>query len=358
MTVRVSGLLFSVDPLMAEAKRRARQRRVLVAVAVLLLAALAGGLTFALRATGGPNNGSGGAGFNSASSSSATRPPVTAAMLTAVHLDEVRMLRLLALPPGAQRLAHEPTLFKRRGVEIFGEIPLRSTTFTRFGYWRVRSSVAAVTSFVKAQPPLEAQPINGYGWNSSPKVPTNRNLLITFRPIHRLVSDRIMRVYIVRQPHGWTAIRAVATNHPWHPYRFPHGIDTRPQTFFLAAHHQPIAGQTFTGVTVIDENPKISPLVGVSCGGVLGHQPLPGRQHVFSTAPPPGGAGALARFERVTTVEEVTCIWQIPVASAGERLRVGNGSRFGARVAAVTARTPRMPGGRIASPEFSWIVQR
>lgn len=356
MTVRVSRLPFSVDPLMAEARRRARQRRALVAATVLLLAGLAGGLTLALRSPGGPNDGSGGVGFNGASPGAATRPPVTGAMVAAVHRDEARMLRRLGLPPGAQRLAREPDLFRRRGVEIFGEIPIRSATFTRFGYWRVRSSVAAVMSFVRAHPPLGAQPINGYGWNSSPKVPANRHLLVAFRPIHRLVSDRVMRVYIVRQPHGWTAIRAVATNHTWHPYRFPHGIDTRPQTFFLAAHHRPVAGRTFTGVTVVDENPKISPLVGVSCGGVLGHQPLPGRQHVFSTATPRGQAGALARVEKVGTVEEVTCTWQIPPGSAGERLRVGNGSRFGARVAAVTAGIPRTPGGRIASPEFSWIV--
>lgn len=331
MTVRVPRLPFWVDPLMAEAKRRARQRRVLVAIGVLLLAALAGGLTHALRSPGGPNNGSGGAGFNSASLSATTRPPVTAAMLTAVHRDEVTMLRLFALPPGAQRLAHEPVLFKRQGVEIFGVIPLRSDAFTRFGYWRVRSSVAAVMNFVKAHPPLGAQPINGYGWNSSPKVPANRNLLVMFRPIHRLVSDRVMRVYIVRQAGGWTAIRAVATNHPWHPYRFPHGTDHQ-EIFFLPARHQPIAGHSFTGVTVVDENPRVDPLVGVSCGGMLGNQPLPGRQHVFSTAPPPGQPGALARFEKVTKVEEVTCTWQIPAGSAGERLRLGNRSRVGARL--------------------------
>jgi hypothetical protein len=342
---------------MAEAKRRARQRRVLVAIGVLLLVALAGGLALALRSPGGPTNGSGGGGFNNGSLNAATRPPVTAAMLTAVHRDEVAMLRRFELPPGAQRFTHEPVLFQRRGVEIFGEIPLRSERFTRFGYWRVHSSVAVVMSFVKAHPPLGARPINGYGWNSDARVPTNRSLMIMFRPIYRLVSDRIMRVYIVRQPGGWTAIRAVATNHPWHPYRFPHGTDFRPQTFFVAAHQRPIAGRAFTGVTVIDENPKLSPLVGVSCGGLLGHQPLSGRQHVFSTATPQGEAGALARFERVSKVEEVTCSWQIPAGSAGERLRVGNGSRFGARVAAITARTPRMSGSQIASPEFSWIVR-
>jgi hypothetical protein len=357
MTVRVPRLPFSVDPLMAEAKRRARQRRALIAGAVLLLAAVAGGLTLALRSPGGPNHSGGGGGPNGASLGTATRPLVTRQMLAAVHRDEGRMLRLFALPPGAQRLAHEPVLFRRRGVEIFGEIPLRSHAFTRFGYWRVRSSVAAVLSFVKAHPPLGAQPIDGYGLNSSPKVPANRNVLIMFRPIHRLVSDRVMRVYIVKQPHGWTAVRAVATNHPWHAYRFPHGIDTRPQAFFVAASRRPVAGHTFTGVTVVGENPKLTPLVGVSCGGVLGHRPLPGTQHVFSAAPPPGQAGALARAEKVTQVEEVTCSWQIPPGSAGERLRVGNGSRFGARVAVVTAGTPRVPGSRIASPEFSWIVQ-
>jgi hypothetical protein len=42
---------------MAETKRRARQRRVLVAMGVLVLAALAGGVTFALRSPGGTPSG-------------------------------------------------------------------------------------------------------------------------------------------------------------------------------------------------------------------------------------------------------------------------------------------------------------
>jgi hypothetical protein len=327
---------------------------VLVVLGVALLAAVVAGVTLALRSPGGSGGGNGGPGFNSGSFSAATRPPVTAEMLSAVRRDEVRMLRLLALPPGAQRLAHEPPLFQRRGVEIFGEIPIRSTAFTRFGYWRVRSSVAAVMSFVKAHPPLGARPINGYGWNSSPKVPTNRDLLIAFQPIHRLVSDRIMRVYIVRQAGGWTAIRAVATNHPWHPYRFPHGTD-RQEIFFLPAHHQPIAGHTFTGITVIDENPRVDPLVGVSCGGVLGNQPLPGQQHVFSTAPPPGEAGALARFEKVNKVEELTCTWQIPAGSTGKRLEAGNTSRHGGSARRVGARLAS--NAAYESAAHSWIVQ-
>jgi hypothetical protein len=49
----------SLAPLIAEAKRRARQRRVLIALAVLLLAGLAAGLTLALRPPGGGGSGGG-----------------------------------------------------------------------------------------------------------------------------------------------------------------------------------------------------------------------------------------------------------------------------------------------------------
>ena len=55
MTLRVLRLPFSLDPLMAEAKRRARQRRLLVAVLLaLIVGGVVGGL-FASRSPGGPN---------------------------------------------------------------------------------------------------------------------------------------------------------------------------------------------------------------------------------------------------------------------------------------------------------------
>ena len=59
MMVRVPRLPFSVDPLIAEAKKRARQRRALIALAVFLIAVLAAGLTSAFRSPGGgsPNGG-------------------------------------------------------------------------------------------------------------------------------------------------------------------------------------------------------------------------------------------------------------------------------------------------------------
>jgi hypothetical protein len=57
MTLQLPSLPFSLDPLMAEAKRRARQRRLLVAVGVVLTVGLAVGLTFALRPHGGGTSG-------------------------------------------------------------------------------------------------------------------------------------------------------------------------------------------------------------------------------------------------------------------------------------------------------------
>jgi hypothetical protein len=58
MTVWVARRSFSLDPLMAEAKRRAQQRRMLIVLAILL-AGLAVGLTFAFGSPGGrsPNGG-------------------------------------------------------------------------------------------------------------------------------------------------------------------------------------------------------------------------------------------------------------------------------------------------------------
>jgi len=64
MTVRVPRLPFSVDPLIAEAKRRARQRRLIV-LGVVLLAAVVAGLTLGLP--GGSGGGRGSAASNGAS---------------------------------------------------------------------------------------------------------------------------------------------------------------------------------------------------------------------------------------------------------------------------------------------------
>ncbi len=53
MTLHVPRLPFALDPLIAEAKRRARQRRYLLTLGALILVALAAGLTLGLRPSGG-----------------------------------------------------------------------------------------------------------------------------------------------------------------------------------------------------------------------------------------------------------------------------------------------------------------
>ena len=53
MTVRIPGLSIAADPLIAEAKRRTRQRRAGAAAAVLAVVALGAGLTSALRSPAG-----------------------------------------------------------------------------------------------------------------------------------------------------------------------------------------------------------------------------------------------------------------------------------------------------------------
>ena len=57
MTLHARRLPFALDPLIREAKRRARQRRVLGAVGVVLTAGLVAGLTVALRSPGGTPSG-------------------------------------------------------------------------------------------------------------------------------------------------------------------------------------------------------------------------------------------------------------------------------------------------------------
>jgi hypothetical protein len=111
MLARVPRLPFSLDPLIAEAKRRARQRRLLLALSVLLLAVLAAGLASAFRSPGGgSSNGGALARANSSTRFAGFFPPVGARATLPAH-GKV----LLELPRG--NLYADGHIITDRGVQ-------------------------------------------------------------------------------------------------------------------------------------------------------------------------------------------------------------------------------------------------
>jgi hypothetical protein len=90
MTSHVSQAPFALDPLIAEAERRARQRRGLVILGVVVLAAVVAGVAFALGFSGGSGGGRGGAGLNSASSSAPTGSVQPGAVVAGKRIGPVR----------------------------------------------------------------------------------------------------------------------------------------------------------------------------------------------------------------------------------------------------------------------------
>ena len=373
-------LPFSLDPLMAEAKRRARQRRVLIAVGMALVVGASVGAILATGSPGGSGSGGGGQGSGgglgsgsggpgSGSDSLAsvqasfrgdpTQPPVTAASIAAAHRDGVRMLRLFVPPPGARRVTYEPAFYRPQaervlGRNVWGLGPALSDKFARFAYWRVPASVAAVASFERAHRPGGSG--DSYYGSTKTKTPRHGASDITFAPVQNLVINRHMQIWILRLASHQTAIRVAVSNTPWSPRSFRAALKNL-QIVPIRARGAPVAGESFTGVEFIDVNPRIAPLKRVVCGGTLGGRRLAADQRAFATTPPPGFAAGLAHAEAITKVEAVTCTWQIPANAAGERLRLGSGYGDSARVAAYTARTPTMTAEGVSSAEYSWLVR-
>jgi hypothetical protein len=100
MTLRVPRLPFSLDPLIAEAKRRARRRRLLLALGVAAGAAVA--VTFALQSGGGPGGapspaatagaGAGGAASNEGPVLAGGVAPVTGGTVVAMMTPDLRKI--------------------------------------------------------------------------------------------------------------------------------------------------------------------------------------------------------------------------------------------------------------------------
>jgi hypothetical protein len=219
----VPSLPFSLTRLIAEAKRRARQRRLLLVIA--LAAVLAGAVVaaeLATRSPGAPVSRSSAPGCAGKAGAAATPAASTGTRYALVRRDEVRMLCLILPPPGAQLLTSEPALMARLGQRIFN-FPKPFAHFARHRFWRVHSPVATVVSFEKAHPPAgliggcgpKSPGDCGVGIYAGPNVPANASLEFTLPPIRGRVGSRALSMTILSLPGGWTAIRVDAVNRPW-----------------------------------------------------------------------------------------------------------------------------------------------
>jgi len=217
----VPKMPFSLHRLIAEANRRARQRRLLLAIAVAAVLAVAVVATkFVTRSPAAPVSRSSAPGC--AGKAGAATAASAGTRYAVVRRDEVRMLCRVLPPPGAQLLTSEPAVMARLGKRIFG-FPKPFAPFARHRFWRVHSSLAAVVSFEKAHPPAglvggcgsKAAGDCGVGVLAGPNVPANAGLQFTLPPIRGLVGSRALSMTILALPGGWTAIRVDAVNRPW-----------------------------------------------------------------------------------------------------------------------------------------------
>jgi hypothetical protein len=222
MTVQVPRLPFSLYPLIAEARRRARQRRFLIAL-VAVVALAGGGAVFATRSAASLVVGPPAPGCPAHIGAGASYLASTRAATAAAQRDEERLLCLVVLPQGAQLVTREPALMARLGQRIF-TFPKPFAPFARHRFWRVHSSVTALVNFEKAHPPAGSQELGcgldaaadcGVGVLSGPNVPANASLTFPLSPIRGRVGSRVLRMTILGLPDGWTAFRVDAVNRPW-----------------------------------------------------------------------------------------------------------------------------------------------
>jgi hypothetical protein len=223
MTVEVSRLPFSLHLLIAEARRRARQRRLLIALVAVAVALAVGGAMFATRSAASLVAGPPAPGCHAHIGAGASYLASARTATAAAQRDEERLLCLVVLPQGAQRMTSEPALMARLGQRVFS-FPKPFAPFARHRFWRVHSSVTALVDFEKAHPPgasrvlgcgTEAAADCGVGVWGGPNVPVNASLTFLLSPIRGRVGSRALRMTILGLPDGWTAFRVDAVNRPW-----------------------------------------------------------------------------------------------------------------------------------------------
>jgi hypothetical protein len=157
MTLHVPRLPVSLDPLIAEAKRRARQRRVVIA-AVLLAAGLGAGLTLALRSSpGGPGSG-GPSGAAAGAVARVSNRGIGGVRIGATKAQTVATLSRLFGPPSRRFVSDgcgSPTVTEVAWGNLYAEF--RNDTFSGYRYlsgtW-LRTGVYPSRNLSSVQPRL------------------------------------------------------------------------------------------------------------------------------------------------------------------------------------------------------------
>jgi hypothetical protein len=137
-----------------------------------------------------------------------TGNPTPADNKLAAQRDAERLLRLVALPPGAQRLASEPS---GDGGVLGGPCtsPMSPKVIDSSRFWQVDESLDSVIAFVQAHPP------NGSRWAGScsasgSSTPGTETLFFQFTAKPGRISHRYLLVKMTPLASGATGVRADA----------------------------------------------------------------------------------------------------------------------------------------------------
>ena len=135
------------------------------------------------------------------------RTPTKVSNKRAAERDTARLLRHVALPSGAFRLAHEPSgdggLLRRPQSAPSGLL------VDRHRFWLVHEPLRQTAAFVAHHPPHGGH-LSGRGYSSGRHIPANKSFTFSFRPIPGRISSRELEITLVALPHRRTGMRADA----------------------------------------------------------------------------------------------------------------------------------------------------
>lgn len=202
MTVHVPAARVSLDPLIDEANRRARQRRTRVLLALLVALGAVAAATLSLHPFGG-------AGGPPAGSQSALAPGSTVGPFAPAANEQARrLLSEIVVPPGAQRLRVEP-----RGdggaLRLPDSWPGTRQRLDLRRFWLVHRTGISMGSFVERLPRGTTRVGTSVNPSETTGGPPSQGADYSV-PACRGMDVCHVALVLVSLPDGWTGIRVDA----------------------------------------------------------------------------------------------------------------------------------------------------